>query len=63
MEQMTWKEVREKIGLTQAEMASRLGITSQNYCQKENYQRKFDAREVIAIAKMADVDPADIKLR
>ena len=62
MEKMTWKDVREKIGLTQAEMAERLNMSSQSYCQKENYLRKFAVNEAIAVLRMADIDPEDVIL-
>lgn len=62
MGKLDWKQVREKIGATQAEMAEKLGISQQAYGMKERYERQFTVAEAIVVAKMAGVELEDIKL-
>lgn len=59
---MTIKEVRKKIGKTQAEMGEYLGISRVAYWQKENGHRSFKASEILLICKLAGVDPRTLTL-
>lgn len=51
---MTWKELRERIGLTTNEMARELGMSKQLYSLKENYKRSMKLEEALAIQKIAE---------
>ena len=42
---MMIKVYRESLGLTQKEMAQKIGISKQSYWNKENGRRKFNDKE------------------
>lgn len=46
------KSYREQLGMTQQEMADELGITRQNYHQKENGLRKWSDSDKLEIRKL-----------
>jgi len=51
---------RRAAGLTQAEIASRVGITQQHYSLIENGQRDPALRVVLRIAEVLDADPREL---
>lgn len=53
------KQYREQLGMTQQEMADELGITRQNYHQKENDLRKWNDGDKIEIRELLrrKIDP------
>ena len=53
------KQYREQLGMTQQEMADELGITRQNYHQKENDLRKWNDSDKIEIRELLrrKIDP------
>lgn len=46
------KSYREQLGMTQQEMADELGITRQNYHQKENDLRKWSDSDKMKIREL-----------
>lgn len=62
-EKLTWEQVREKTGMSRAEMAKYLGMSRQLYHMKENYKRTMRVEEAVEIAKLAKVDLLSVKLR
>lgn len=62
MGKVTWKEAREKKGMSMAEVAKEMGISVQNYCQKENYQRAFKISEALLACKILDANINDMKV-
>ena len=60
---MTWAEVREKTGMSSAEMADHLGISRQLYYMKENYQRVMRVEEAVEIARLAKVSLQRVQLK
>lgn len=61
-ELLTWKQVRDKTGMTQAEMARKLDISPQLYQMKETYVRPMRVEEAVEIAKIAGIDLRRIKV-
>lgn len=59
------KECRKKMGLSQKEVAAKLGITQQAYGQKENGHRKFTIDELFKLEEifMTDVYKMVKKIR
>ncbi len=62
MGRITWKEAREKKGLSMAEVAKQMGISVQSYCQKENYQRGMKISEALHACKILDTKIEDMKV-
>ena len=62
MKQYTLKQAREKIGLTQEELANKLGRTVAAWNYKENYKRALTAKDLILLSKLAKLDPRQIKI-
>lgn len=58
----TWRDIRESMNLTQADMARKLGMSRQLYQMKESGKRQFKLDEAIAISKMSGVDLADVQI-
>ena len=57
------REVREKyIKMTQENLAHHLGTTTATYAKKEKYLRPLKAKELIEIARMASLDPREIRI-
>lgn len=52
---MKIKRYREKLGLSQEEVANMLGITQQAYSYKELGQRGFKAKELLQLEKILKV--------
>lgn len=52
---MKIKRYREKLGLSQEEVANMLGITQQAYSHKELGQRGFKAKELLQLEKILKV--------
>lgn len=46
------KKYREQLGMTQAEMADELGLSRQNYYQKENELRKWADSDKVKIREL-----------
>lgn len=46
---LTLKGIRNSMGMTQAEMAARIGMSTSVYCQKEKGKKKFTINEMFAI--------------
>jgi DNA-binding XRE family transcriptional regulator len=55
--------LRKKAGLSQADMASKLGISEASYRQKELEQSEFKLTEMFRIADILDKDISDIFTR
>ncbi len=53
-------EARNKAGLTQAELASRVGKDQSYISIIEGSQRRVDVLEFYALAKAMDCDPTDL---
>ncbi len=63
MKKYTIKELREKVlKISQEELAHKLGKTTANWNRKENYARALKASELLDLAKLANVDPRQIKV-
>jgi transcriptional regulator with XRE-family HTH domain len=60
--QKTLKELREAAGLTQLEVAYRLGVTPQTVYMWESGRREPLARIFVKMARLYDVSPFDIAL-
>jgi len=58
----TWRDIRESMNLTQADMARKLGMSRQLYQMKECGRRQFKLDEAIAISKMSGVDLKDVQI-
>lgn len=56
------KGIRFDLGLSQAEMADKLGISEGSYRNKELYRTGLTAKELIEISNLANVDPREIKI-
>ena len=54
------KQYREQLGMTQQEMADELGLSRQNYHQKENDLRKWSDSDKVNIRELLrkKLDPA-----
>ena len=54
------KKYREQLGMTQQEMADELGLSRQNYHQKENNLRKWSDSDKVNIRELLrkKLDPA-----
>ena len=54
------KKYREQLGMTQQEMADELGLSRQNYHQKENDLRKWSDSDKVNIRELLrkKLDPA-----
>ncbi|AUA18731.1 helix-turn-helix transcriptional regulator [Streptococcus suis] len=52
--------LRKKAGLSQADMANKLGISEASYRQKELEQSEFKLTEMFKIADILDKDISDI---
>ena len=54
------KKYREQLGMTQQEMADELGLSRQNYHQKENNLRKWSDSDKVKIRELLrkKLDPA-----
>lgn len=57
------KEVRETSGVTQVEMAKRLGRDQSTISLLEKGQRRVDVIEFIRIAEALEVDPVELFAR
>ena len=56
------KGIRFDLGLSQSEMADKLGISEGSYRNKELYRTGLTAKELIEISNLANVDPREIKI-
>lgn len=56
------KEIREKAGLTQLDMAQKLGISESYYCQLENGKRKMSLDNALKISAILRKTPNEIFL-
>ncbi|WP_250674421.1 helix-turn-helix transcriptional regulator (plasmid) [Paraclostridium ghonii] len=54
------KIYREKLNITQKEMAERLGITQQAYSRKERGERSFSIEEAIMLEDILKVPVKDL---
>lgn len=63
IEDLTPHDVRTKfLNMTQKELAERLGITDKAVSNKENGRRRWQAKEIINMARWANIDPSRIIL-
>lgn len=46
---MKIKELRQKVGITQAELAASIGVSAQRMCQYENGQRRIPVSLLLPI--------------
>lgn len=46
------KAIRVKLGLTQQDMAKKLGMSKSAYCSKENNKRRFTIEEAYKISEI-----------
>jgi len=53
----TLRTAREKAGLTQAQLADRLGKPQSFVAKYENGERRIDVVEFVALARAMDTDP------
>lgn len=60
--QFTFKELRARQGLTQAQTAKKLGVSTQTYNAWENDIEKLSISKIKAIAEVFGVDFNDIFL-
>ncbi len=51
----TFRYYRKKLGITQEEMASKLGVTRQTYCHYENGSRVPSIYRAMQIAKICNI--------
>lgn len=58
----TIKGIRCDLGLTQDELAEKLGISGQSMRNKESYRHSLTANELLILADLAKIDPREIKL-
>ena len=58
----TIKGIRCDLGLTQDELAKKLGISGQSMRNKESYRYSLTANELLILADLAKIDPREIKL-
>ena len=57
------KEIRTKIlKRSQEDLAHELGMTVATYAKKEKYSRPLKATELMDIARLAGLDPREIKI-
>ena len=56
------KAKRVELGLTQQEMADKLGITTTTYCFKENGKREFTISEIATLLNILQCNFTDIFL-
>ncbi|ABB15153.1 helix-turn-helix transcriptional regulator [Carboxydothermus hydrogenoformans] len=56
------KQLRKANGLTQMEMAKKLGISESYYCQIENGTRRMSLKTALDIAAILKVTPNDLFL-
>ena len=61
MEKLSVKAIRINIGMSQEEMANRLGISIRTYCDKENGKNKWLWEEILQICNIAKISPNLIK--
>ena len=61
--QRTLKGIRADLGLTQQEMAAKLGISDVTYRNKEKYATELTASELMLISKLASISPELIKIK
>lgn len=59
---LTWKEAREKAGMSQAKVAKEVGMSVQSYNQKENYQRSMKLSEGLLVCKVLGTKIEDMKI-
>ena len=57
---MKLKEYRMNKGYTQEDMARILGITQQSYSNKEAGKRGFNAKELLILQKILEINISDI---
>ena len=56
----TLRTAREKAGLTQAQLADRLGKPQSFVAKYENGERRIDIVEFVALARAMDTDPTPL---
>lgn len=64
MMKRTIKGLRNDLGLTQKQMAEKLGVPIASYQRYENYQQRIPVDVIFDIAKLCDIsNPIDIKIQ
>lgn len=56
------KQLREEAGLTQKQIAEKLGVSESYYCQLENNKRRMPLQLALDIAAILNKTPNDIFL-
>jgi transcriptional regulator with XRE-family HTH domain len=54
------RQKREQLGLTQAEVAEELAITSAQYCRLENGQRRLWFDQFVVLVRVLKLSNADV---
>lgn len=54
------RELREVIGITQAELATRLGRTQAYVSKSERCERRLDVMELVQFCEALEIDPHDL---
>lgn len=62
MPKRTLKSIRYDLGLTQEEMAKKLGISLAAYKTRESYRTHLLASELLIVCKLSNVNMYDIKV-
>ena len=60
---LTYKEAREKAGMTAIEVAKKLGLSKTNYSLKENYERHFKDIELVRFCQIVGCSINKLKIR
>ena len=62
MVKRTLKSIRLDLGLTQDQMAKKLGISKISWMHKESYETKLSAVELMKIVNLSGVEASSIKI-
>ena len=63
MSKRTLKGLRSDLGLTQEEMAKKVGVSTSAYQKYETYQHKIPAEVLFTVAKLCKIDPTEIRIK
>lgn len=61
--QRTFRGIRSDLGLTQQEMAEKLGVTITTYQHYERYLSRIPAEILFKVAELGHVDPSTIRIK
>ena len=60
--QYSLKELRARVNMTQAEIAQKLGVSTQTYCGWENSPGDIKISKAVQLAKIFGIQVGDIKI-